>query len=257
MTSACAVVDLRRAGRSPDVRLRASAPQRWTLQRRAADGWHDLVHEVVGGGIFGGDANRTTVRVGGGTRVAVRGVSATPVRGMRPSLSATRLVAEADASVLYIPGALIPQIGANHTSTLLVEAVAGARVIVASVIVPGRSASGERGHFARLRLRTVIRVDRRVMFAEDATVEPSGAPIDAPAAFAGEGAAVSVLAIGNWAPATLDWWDAVDLPAGLRGGVSRLRGCGVGYRALCPTLGDALVALETIEARARAIDAVR
>ena len=250
MTAARAVIDVACAA-APEVRLRATAPQRWTLQRRASDGWHDLVHEVVGGGVFGGDVNRTTIRAGGGTRLAVRGISATPARGAGPAITATRLVAEAGSTILYLPGALIPQAGADHTSSLRVEAAPGSRVLAASIVVPGRSAMGERGCFARLRLRTLAHLDDRVVFAEDATLSPDIAPIDAPAAFAHDDAALSVVAIGEWAPATLEWWTQIEVPQHVRCGASRLRESGVGYRALCATLGDAIAMLEVIERAVR------
>lgn len=253
MTAARAVIDVACAS-APEVRLRATAPQRWTLQRRASDGWNDLVHEVVGGGVFGGDVNRTTIRAGSGTRLAVRGISATPARGAGPAITATRLVAEAGSTILYLPGALIPQAGADHTSSLRVEVARGARVLAASIVVPGRSAMGERGRFARLRLRTLARLDGRVVFAEDATLMPAAAPIDAPGAFAHNDAALSVVAVGEWAPATLEWWSGIDIPQHVRGGASRLRESGVGYRALCETLGDALTVLDSIERAVRQMD---
>ncbi len=250
MTVARAVIDIEAAG-TPDVRLHATAPQRWTLQRRAADGWHDLVHEVVGGGVFGGEVNRTTVRAGPGTRLAMRAISATPARGYRSGIVATRLVAAAGSTIVYLPGALIPQDGVDHTSSLRIEAAAGACVIAASIVVPGRSAMGERGRFARLRLRTIARLDRRLVFAEDATLVPARAPVDAPAAFAGDDAALSVIALGDWPPGTIDWWGTLDVPTGVRGGVGRLRDGGVGYRALCRSLGDALAMIDVVERAVR------
>lgn len=250
MTTAHAVIDVRDAG-APDVRLRATAPQRWTLQRRASDGWADLVHEVGGGGVFGGDVNRTTIRAGAGTRLVVRGISATPARGNRRAITATRLVAEAGSTILYLPSALIPQTGADHTASVRIDVGRGARVLAASVVVPGRSAMGERGAFARLRMRTVAMLDGELAFAEDATLTPASAPIDAPSAFAGDDAALSVVAIGDWAPSTLTWWSEIDVPQCVRGSAARLRGGGVGYRALSRSLGDAIAMLDVIEGAIR------
>lgn len=250
MTTAHAVIDVRDAG-MPDVRLRATAPQRWTLQRRASDGWADLVHEVGGGGVFGGDVNRTTIRAGAGTRLVVRGISATSARGSRAAIAATRLVAEAGSTILYLPSALIPQTDADHTTSVRIEAARGARVLAASVVVPGRSAMGERGAFARLRMRTVASLNGALVFSEDATLRPCSAPIDAPSAFAGNDATLSVIAIGEWAPATLAWWSEIDVPQHVRGGAARLRDGGAGYRALCRTLGGAIAMLDVMEARVR------
>ena len=228
----------------------AGAPQRWAVVRQAADGWTEAVHQTIGDGVFAGDVHRTSIVVGEGARLVVRGITAVPLRGPRPSGTATAIRARRGSTVCYLPGALIPQTVADHSAVLRIEADEDACVLAASIVVPGRSGMGERGAFQRLRLRTTVRVGDRLAFLEDATTEPSSGSIDGPASYHGFSASLTVIAVGAWEPATVAWWDAVAGERGV-GGASPLRAGGVCYRALFPTLGDAVSSLAFVERRLR------
>ncbi|MGK2964609.1 MAG: urease accessory protein UreD, partial [Tepidiformaceae bacterium] len=84
----------------------AEAPQRWTLQQTAGDGWSEVAHQLLGEGAFGGDRTRTSIRVEEGGRAIVRAVAATPLRGNGVSTSAVRLRCESGGALVYLPGPL-------------------------------------------------------------------------------------------------------------------------------------------------------
>jgi hypothetical protein len=96
----------------------------------------------------------------------------------------------------------------------------------------------------------MARVAGRLAFAEDATFEAGVTPIDGPAVFSGGGAALSLLALGDWLLADLEWWRAF-LPPGVRGGASRLRLGGVCVRVVTGTLGEALDLVDGLEVAVR------
>ena len=243
-------------GRARVEAASAEAPQRWAIARPAADGWLEATHQFLGDGVFGGDAHRTTVEVDGGASVLVRAVSALPLRRGARGGVVTRLQVAPGASLLYVPGALIPQAGADQVHALRIDAAATSRVLAASVLVPGRGGMGEDNRYRRLRLRNVVRVDGALAFAEDATVEPSMASAVAsggPADFAGHAAAISVIALGPWTAYPDRWLTDLCMREGILGGASALRTGGACLRALAPTLGDAQRLLAAIEAAARAL----
>lgn len=237
------------------VSAAASQPQRWGAVRQAGGGWVEAVHQLLGDGVFAGDVHRTSIIARHTAHLVVRGITATPARrgsdGTRAaSATVTHIRAEADSTVLHLPGALIPQGDADHTTALRIEVAPGARVLAASVVVPGRTGMHERGDFERLRLRTVAHVGGTLAFAEDAEFRPAAAGIDGPAVFNGFGAALSILALGAWDGATVMWWSDFAHDR-LVGGATPLRRGGVCVRALGRTLGDVLEALAAIEARVR------
>ncbi|MFA7295590.1 MAG: urease accessory protein UreD [Dehalococcoidia bacterium] len=233
----------------------ANAPQRWAAVRPAADGWIEAVHQTIGDGVFAGELHRTSIAATEGARVVVRGITAVPLRGPRPSGTATSVRVGRGASVCLLPGALIPQTAADHSAALRIDVDADATALAASIVVPGRSGMGERGAFRRLRLRTTARVAGRLAFLEDATIEPERAFLDGPAGYRGFDASLTVIALGAWAPASVEWWDGVAGERGV-GGASLLREGGVCYRALFPTLGDALASVAFVERRVRALPGV-
>lgn len=222
----------------------ATVPQRWATTRIAHDGWVEAVHQAVGDGVFAGDEHRAHIEARGAA-LLVRGLTATPLRRGRAAAVA-RLCARDGATLVHLPGPLLPQVEADHVNALRIDTDATSRVLAASVVTPGRTGMGERGRFTRLRMRTVARVNGRLAFAEDATTGPAIASIDGPAIFDGMAASVSLLAIGDWPLAEAEWWSAI-LPAGGRGGASRLRMGGVCVRLLTPSLGTAIDLLARLE----------
>lgn len=216
---------------------RATAPQRWTVVQRSRAAWAEAYHQLIGDGAFAGDRVGTAIRASDGARCVVRSVAATPIR-KGASTSVTRIRANG-ATVVYLPGALVPHAGANHTAALRIDARDGGRVLAFSLLTPGRSARDERLQFGRLRLRTTALVDGREVFAEDASAE-GGPGFDGPGGFAGAGVFVSALVVGKWAPACASWWHETEPPTSLIGGTSQLAPGLLVYRGLCATLGDAL-----------------
>ena len=257
MTSSRARLEVEATGPGTGViAAAASQPQRWGAVRQTG-GWVEAVHQLLGDGVFAGDVQRTSIIARHDAHLVVRGLTATPARrgadgGRTASAIVTHIRAEVGATVIHLPGPLLPQAGADHTAALRIEVQTGARVLAATIIVPGRTGMQERGDFERLRLRTVAHVAGALAFAEDADFRPATAGIDGPAVFNGFGAALSILVLGAWDAATVEWWSSFGHDR-LVGGATPLRSGGVCVRALGRTLGDVLEALATIEARARAL----
>ena len=91
----------------------------------------------------------------------------------------------------------------------------------------------------------------RLVLAEDAAIVPSSFAIDGAAAFADDGAAISVIAIGNWPPARTEWWRQFGDDPNVAGAAGALRSDGVVFRALAVHLGAAQSLLRRVEAAAR------
>jgi urease accessory protein UreH len=198
--------------------------------------------------MFPGDRLQTTVVAQPGARAIVRSVAATPLRRGPASASFVHLDARVDSTLLYLPGALVPHHGSHHTSVLRLRAEAGARLLAASVLVPGRTGSGERLAFDRLRLRTSASVGIQPLFEEDTLVEPHPS-LDGPAGFAGAGAALTILALGDWPLTSPEWWLDLDLPLSMAGGASPLAPGLLAFRAICDTLGTAHLFLDHLRQR--------
>lgn len=235
---------LRVALRRSNGVAQACSPQRWVVTGRA-DGEVEAVHQFIGDGIFGGDAHRTLIDVGGGARVTVRSVAATALRGPGTSIHACRIRVREGGRVLYFPGPLIPHRGAAHAGGTTVDVGDGAAALVAGVIVRGREGMCERDAWERLRFHLRLVVDGRLAFGEDTSIGAAAA--GSAAGFAGAAAALTVYAVGAWAPAEASWWRAIPLPAGVVGGATELRAGGAAFRALCATLGAAQQVCATIE----------
>lgn len=221
------------------------------MARSGSDGWLGVTHQLLGDGVFGGECHRTSIVARAGSRLAVRAVAATPLRGDQPGTTITHLRAEEDSSLLYLPGALIPHAGSNHRNVLRIDAAAGSRVLAASVVVPGRAGMGERNAFCSLRMRTIATYGGQLALAEDAVVHPGAFAIDGPAGFAGDGASISVIAVGDWPSLESGWWRESTGVPGVAGGAAPLRTGGVVFRALAVHLGAAQQCLQRLESHAR------
>ena len=236
------------------LRVSASSPQRWNRTQRAADGWTEAIHQLVGDGLFGGDFLTTSVAARGPSRLVVRSVAATPLRGSEPSAACVHLSATGGSQIVYLPGPLLPQRGSESTQSLRIDVDADSAVFAASIVLPGRLAMGERAAFHRLRFRTTARVVGELGLAEDSEVLPSQVDLDGPAMLAGAAAVVSFIALGHWPPASPVWWDLpIAHVTGVVAGASSLRTGGVIVRALCADLGAALQLTTSIEPAVRAL----
>lgn len=253
MTSSRARLAVRREGHATRIsRAAAVAPQRWTLATGPGDGWAEATHQLLGDGVFGGDAHRLSLRAGPGSRLVVRSIAATPLRAGDPSTMAVRLRAAERALVVYLPGALIPHAGADHTTALQLDVATGGAVIAAAILTPGRTGAGERAAFRRLRQRLTITVGGTLVFADESTISGDGRDtFDSVAVFGGSGALVTVVACGDHPASAPGWWSPVAALPALVGGATPLPAVGALFRALTPTLGDAQHLLTRLEDRIR------
>jgi urease accessory protein UreH len=234
-----------------ESRAKAVAPQRWSIA--SAGPWGvEVVHQLLGDGVFGGDCHRLSIVAGRRSRLLVRAVTATAVRAGGASALVTHLRVRAGSTLVYLPGALIPHAGSEHTSVLRVGVDAGGALLAASVVTPGRVAMGEHGTFAQLRQQTVVRVDRALAFAEHTEMAPLLLRPASAGAFGGYGAFLTLLACGAHPAAQQSWWDRLREPANAVGGASPLRLGGVIFRGLCATFGEAAAILEAVAVAFRA-----
>lgn len=233
-------------GRTLVATARAQSPQRWAVRRVAGGRIIDATHQVIGDGYFGGERYETSIHAEGGSTLVVRGLAATPLRMEAPSVSLVRIRARDEATMLYLPGAIIPQSGSDHTAALHVSAAEGTRVLVASVITPGRTGMGEYGLFRRLRMRTIIDAGGIPALAEDSTISPHTLDLQGRAMLGTAEAALTIVAVGAWPAAHPEWWAPLEFE-GIVGGAQPLARAGIAYRGLCETLGDAQRALAAIE----------
>lgn len=211
----------------------AESPQRWTPGHAEAS-WRIIYHQLLGDGCFPADRLLTSVAVSGGSRAVVRAAAATPLRAGAPSVAAARLRVGAGSALIYAPGALIPHAGARHLAALDARVEPGGCLAVVQAWAPGRTAH-ERGRFHRLRSRVRLAVGARLLLHEDVTVRAADWP-------AGDPVAVTICAIGDWAPACPDWWKPALEPLPYAA-ANPLRG-GAIVRALFPALGAAAAFVE-------------
>ena len=251
MTASRATLRLETCGRGTRVlRAAAEAPQRWSVSAAQSDGWLEVTHQVLGVGIHGDDALRTRISAGPGARAVVRAAASTSLRGARPSRWSTRIDVSRGATLLSLPGALIPHCESAHSQSTRLEVAEGGAALLVGITLPGRLGMGEDGTFSSLRLRTVARFAGTVVFAEDVVVEPLQLPLRTSGMFGTAGAVVSLLTIGDWEPADPAWWRPLCAP-GARLGVSRLRSGGLAGRALCSNLGEAMDLVAAVNVAAR------
>jgi len=247
VTSSARLVSSGDAGDSRIQSARATAPQRWALSRPRKDGWNEVVHQLLGDGVFGGDSHRTAIVAGESSRLVVRGIAPTALRGGLASSMVTRIEVRTRASLLYFPGALVPHTGSNHATSLRIDVEVGGSALVATVMTPGRTGMGERGAFEYLRLRTAISVGREFCLSEDASLK--GAVLAGAGGFGSASAYLSIVAVGASVASRPEWWSQLESPAPIA--VSSLRCGGIACRALFGTLGEAQQFLEQVEGAVR------
>ena len=173
----------------------------WKVMRgfQAATG-ECLVHlNNVSGGIFGGDRLTLETRLGEGAEAQITTTGATRV--YRPRAASDDAVLRSnfhldrDASLEYLPDALIPFRDARvrqHTRFLLRE---GSTLFCWEVLAPGRAASGEVFAYRELRLSSEIRVGTRPILHDRLLLEPARADPRGPAHFGGQRYLVTFVAV--------------------------------------------------------------
>lgn len=221
------------------LRMAATAPQRWSRPQPHPDGSLDVFHSLVGDGLFDGESHRTQVSVRGRMRLHLLGIAATPIRSVRPAVTAVRLSVEEGASLFYLPGALVPHAHTSSSHSLVADVSAGGSLLAGSIVTAGRTAMGESGGFSQLRLRTTIRSSGALLIADDATLVPAEAPLSGPGQFAGAEAFVTLAAVGECSAMAAASWPVLPSSPAVVAGTSALRGDGVVLRALADSLGSA------------------
>jgi urease accessory protein len=159
-----------------------------------------LVHlNNVSGGIFGGDALKLAVQVHPGAEAQITTTGATRIYRPRPEAAEAMLVSEfkvgRDALLEYLPDALIPFRSSRAFQRTSYSLDEGATLFFWETVAPGRTASGERFDYERLKLATEIDVQGRPVFRDRLMLEPANSPIQSPARFGGCGYLVTFLAM--------------------------------------------------------------
>lgn len=149
-----------------------------------------LVHlNNVSGGIFGGDALKLSVRLHPGAEAQITTTGATRIYRPRPHAAEAMLVSEfklgRGASLEYLPDALIPFRSARAFQKTSYSLDDGATLFFWETVAPGRTASGERFDYERLKLATEIHVQGRPAYCDRLLLEPSSSPMHSPARFGG------------------------------------------------------------------------
>ena len=152
----------------------ASYPLQVTRPQREANGRVAVLVLLQSGGLLDGDEVTVDVHVEGGARLALRTQAATQVHA---GWSMQRLHArvEAGGALSYVPHAVVPHAGADFTSRTLIDLAAGARVLCADTLSPGRVAFGEAFAYTRVRLRLDAWCGEACVARERALVEPDAA----------------------------------------------------------------------------------
>lgn len=142
---------------------------------RIGDGRAEVIIQGVGPGYFPGDRLRIDLTAESGATLVVRGQGATklyPSPGGEAASVATRLRAEAGATLVYLPGELIPFRDGVLTATTEIDVAAGGRVALAEILMPGRTAMGEHLAYRSLDMRVEARYAGRRCLIERMRLEP-------------------------------------------------------------------------------------
>ncbi len=169
----------------------------------------------IAGGLAGGDALDIAVRLGAGARATVSAATAEKVyRSLGPATRIdTKLQADTGAWLEWIPQETILFDGARLERRITMEIAADARLLMAEILVFGRSAHGETLRSGLVRDSWRLRRDGVMLWADGLLLDgdPSAA-LAAPLGFAGAEALGTVLYGGEGAEALRD---------GLRDAVAR------------------------------------
>ncbi len=150
---------------------------------RAGAATAEVTVQQAGPGLLPGDALRAEVAVGPGAALVVRGQGATklyPSPTGVPALSLTHLRVAPGATLLWLPGELIPFRAAVLQQETTVDLAPGARLALAEILTPGRLHRGERDAYTRLDLRLRIALAGRPILIERARLDPARRPLATP-----------------------------------------------------------------------------
>ncbi len=239
MTSRARLLLTATGGRTRIAAAYAETPQRWT-PGPAGGGWLTVFQQLLGDGCFPADRLATSIRLEPGAVATVRAVAATSLRAGAPSVAVTRLSVGPRATLIYLPGALIPHAAATHHAALDARIDPSGALAVFQTWTPGRT-SHEAARFTAIRARTRLAVGDTPVLCEDVTVThedwPPGSPV-----------VLTALALGRWRPSAADWWEPLPSQPSWAAAAELPFNAAI-YRALFPNLGDANRFIENIVSR--------
>lgn len=173
---------------------------------RRTDATLDAILLNTGGGMAGGDAVEHHVTVGAGAALAVTSLAAEKI--YRSADDASRVTARLDvgegASFVWLPQETILFDGARLERSLTVEAAATARVLLAEILVFGRTAMGETVRVGLLADRWRLHVGGALVHAEELRLEGDvAAALASPSVGRGYPVAASLVCLSPAAHASL------------------------------------------------------
>jgi urease accessory protein len=139
-----------------------------------AGGGLSLVLLLLSGGLLDGDRVSVEVVVERGARLALRTQAATQVHGGRSEQRLDAMVGE-DGWFSYVPHAIVPHGMADYQAHTRVTLAAGARVLVADALSPGRVQFGERFAYRQVRLALDITQGAALLARERSSIRPDAA----------------------------------------------------------------------------------
>ncbi|HYF06108.1 MAG TPA: urease accessory protein UreD [Acetobacteraceae bacterium] len=175
------------------------------------------------GGLAGGDSLEIAISAGRGARATVSAAAAEKLyRSLGPPTRiATRLSVEADGALEWLPQETILFDGARMERHIGVDLAAGARLLMAEILVFGRAAHGERLTAGALRDSWRLRREGALIWADGMALDGEiGSRLAAPFGFAGAGALGTLLFAGPAAEGLRDPLREGDLEHGATGGIT-------------------------------------
>jgi urease accessory protein len=147
-----------------------------------------LVHlNNVSGGIFGGDRLQLRVSVGPNASALITSTGATRVYRPRPGTADATLCAQLavgrDATLEYLPDALIPFRQARVVQRSSYGIAEGGTLYCWDTLAPGRTAAGEIFAYERVKIVSEIKVSGRPVLTDRMLLEPARWPMQSPARF--------------------------------------------------------------------------
>lgn len=190
---------------------------------------HDAVEAVLintAGGLTGGDVMRADLDVAGGAAVFTSQAAEKLYRASAGVADvATTLRVAAGGQAVWAPQETILFDRAALRRSLLIDAASGAVFTAIEPLVFGRVAMGEQVATLHLRDRWRVRVDGRLVFAEDARIDgDASAALAAPSGGGGAVGFATGLHVGPDLSAARDDLRALPVGDDLRVGVGLLRG---------------------------------
>ena len=207
----------------------------------------EVVAVNTAGGITGGDRFGIRAEAGAGTLLTVTTQAAERAyRAQQDEVAAVenRVIAEAGAEVRWLPQETILFDRSAYSRRLDVEMEEDSKLLLCEAIVFGRHGHGETLKTGFLRDRWRIRINNRLIHAEELHLEgPVADILERPAIASGCGAIATLLAVGGMSGGEQDGMNRIIASAdGVSGAVSRIE-IGETKRAMAGGTGKLLARL--------------